>query len=96
MRQRYLLELEMKQRHSFMARSVLLSILLFPVLFLSSCKTIHTAGECPDTTSVKCLTERKCSLDISRNCMVCQCADPGMPRYPFNQDNRLPGPAPEQ
>lgn len=49
------------------------------VLFLGllgACRTVRQAGECEDARSVPCLTERVCSEDRVRGCMVCQCAPP--------------------
>ena len=72
---------------------LLILVMLLLVVILSSCKGAGVAGECAGTSSVQCLTERKCSYDSGRNCMVCQCADPGMPRFPLDQDGRLPAPS---
>jgi hypothetical protein len=77
-----------------MTRTLILAILL--LLTLTSCKGAGVAGECASTSSIQCLTERKCSYDTGRNCMVCQCADGALMLHPFNKDGRLPAPNEER
>ena len=47
------------------------------LVLLFGCRTTPVAGECPDNSNVPCATNRSCSEDKQRGCMVCTC-DPAM------------------
>lgn len=56
-----------------MRRILLLLVLL---AFAVGCRSIPIAGECPETTGIKCLAGKKCSQDEKRGCLVCSCDSP--------------------
>jgi len=72
---------------------LLILMALILVACISGCKGAGVAGECASTSSIRCLTERKCSYDATKNCMVCQCAEAMLPpQNPLDQSGRLPDP----
>lgn len=83
----------MKEKVSKLTR--FLSAGIFFVLFCLGCAS-RIAGECPETTSEKCLTGKVCSHDAKRGCEVCHCdvADPtqtGSDGMPMNVNlNEMP------
>lgn len=79
-----------------MRHILLIAALFLLALLLTSCKGAGFAGECASTSSLQCLTERKCAYDTGKNCMVCQCSDGALQLHPFNKDGRLPAPNEER
>jgi len=47
------------------------------VIFLSfmatACRTVPVAGECAETSNIRCLTKKVCDYDNKRGCMKCMC-----------------------
>ena len=79
-----------------MCHNLLIAVLLLLLALLPACKGAGVAGECASTSSLTCLTERKCAYDSGKNCMVCQCSDGALQLHPFNKDGRLPAPNEEK
>lgn len=37
----------------------------------------HSAGECPESANLLCLTVKECATDSARGCLRCQCGPGG-------------------
>jgi hypothetical protein len=46
------------------------------VLAAGGCARQKIAGQCADSVSLRCATEKVCAPDSTRGCQVCQCAPP--------------------
>ena len=42
-------------------------------LLATACRTMPVAGECPESTSLRCLSRKVCEEDHTRGCLVCTC-----------------------
>ncbi|MBW1809290.1 MAG: hypothetical protein JRJ87_13930 [Deltaproteobacteria bacterium] len=50
---------------------------LFLVIILSfmaiGCRSVPVAGECSETSNIRCMTKKVCDYDKKRGCMKCMC-----------------------
>ena len=70
----------------------LLISVVFLCLLVGACRTMPVAGECPESTNLRCLSRKVCVEDAKRGCLRCSCesaweSDPG--RQEDRQRGRL-------
>ena len=67
----------------------LFALSLAVVFLASGCKTTPVAGECPETSNLRCLTKKVCHEDRKRGCLRCACDGQWFENKPYKQGENL-------
>lgn len=67
---------------------------LILLLGLLACKTAPIAGECPENAALRCMTEKRCSMNERSGCMQCRCAN-SWNTDRIDEEERIRGRGPE-